>query len=260
MCGRSTYNLTWEEIVRLYRLALDVPARNLMPRFNVCPTTNIDVIARQDDKRQLVRMRWGLVPSWWSKPLKELKLATFNARAETVANKPFFPGAFKSKRCLIPMSGYYEWRGTPGGKQPYYFTRRDGQPITIAGLFDDWKDRTTDEKLKSCAMVITGPNKFVAQVHDRMPVILKENDFEQWEKGDPNDAAALMKPADEDILRRWPVSKRVNSSRAKDEDGSLIALEASVATSDEALAATRAMAKELGQFEGEEDGFSRRSV
>jgi putative SOS response-associated peptidase YedK len=170
----------------------------------------------------LVPMRWGLIPSWWSKPLKEMKLATFNARAETVAEKPMFRSAFKSKRCLIPSSGYYEWHDTPEGKLPYYFTRRDGQPITIAGLWDEWTDKATGDKLKSCTMVITEPNKFVANIHDRMPVILESQDFEQWERGDVKDAAALMKPASEELLQRWPVPKRVNSSRADDDDATLI--------------------------------------
>ncbi|HEY2412990.1 MAG TPA: SOS response-associated peptidase [Pirellulaceae bacterium] len=237
MCGRSTYNLTWEEIVWLYRLTLNAPPHNLRPRFNVCPTTNIDVVVREDEKRELLPMRWGLVPSWWSKPLKELKLATFNARAETVASNPFFRGAFQLTRCLMPVSGYYEWEDTPGGKQPYYFTRRDGQPLTIAGLWDEWREKTAGENLKSYAMVITGPNKFVAEVHDRMPVILEHKDFEQWESGETKDAVAIMKPADEDVLQRWPVSKRVNSSRANDDDPTLIEIEKSVATADEILAA-----------------------
>ena len=112
MCGRSTYKLTWEEIVALYRLTLDQPARNTQARYNVCPTTTIDTIVGQNNKLQLVPMRWGLAPFWWSKPLKELKLATFNARAETVAEKPFFREAFKRNRCLIPVSGYYEWQDT----------------------------------------------------------------------------------------------------------------------------------------------------
>ena len=109
MCGRATYKLTWEEIVALYRLTLDQPAVNTRARYNVCPTTTIDTIVDQDGGRGLERMRWGLIPSWWSKPLKEMKLATFNGRAETVATKPMFRSAFKRKRCLIPVSGYYEW-------------------------------------------------------------------------------------------------------------------------------------------------------
>jgi hypothetical protein len=113
MCWRATYKLTWEEIVALYRLTLGQPAVNTRARFNVCPTTTIDTILDQDDKRRLERMRWGLIPSWWSKPLKDMKLATFNARAETVATKPMFRSAFKRNRCLIPVSGYYEWQDTP---------------------------------------------------------------------------------------------------------------------------------------------------
>jgi putative SOS response-associated peptidase YedK len=173
-----------------------------------------------------------------------MKLATFNARAETVAEKPMFRSAFNRTRCLMPVSGYYEWQDTCEGKQPYYFTRRDGQPITIAGLWDEWHDKSTGENLKSCAMVITEPNKFIADVHNRMPVILEAKDFEQWEHGDTKDAAELMKPADENTLQRWPVSKRVNSSRALDDDPTLIEIEAGVATSDEILAATNFLARE----------------
>lgn len=208
---------TWRELYELYQLT-NVPL-NIQPRYNVCPTTTVDAVAG----RALVQMRWGLVPSWWSKSLKELKLATFNARAETVQTKPFFRSAFKRTRCLIPASGYYEWQDTKDGKQPWYFTARDGSPIlTIAGLWDEWIDKETGKTLKSCTMVITEPNKFVGEVHDRMPVILQPRDFEQWEHGDTRDAAVLMKPADENSLQKWPVSKRVNSSRADDGDASLI--------------------------------------
>lgn len=172
MCGRFTRMYTWEELVRLYRLGDPYMLSNLQPRYNICPTTEIDVVVRGDDKHALVPMRWGLVPTWWSKPLKEMKMATFNARAETVAEKPMFRDSFKKRRCLIPASGYYEWQTTPEGKQPYYFKRRDSQPITIAGLWSNWKDRATGDDLKSATIVITEPNKFAAEFHDRMPVIL----------------------------------------------------------------------------------------
>jgi hypothetical protein len=102
MCGRATYKLTWEEIVALYQLTLFQPAVNTRARFNVCPTTTIDTILDHDGKRRLERMRWGLIASWWSKPFKEMNIATFNARAETVATKPMFRSAFKRNRCLIP--------------------------------------------------------------------------------------------------------------------------------------------------------------
>ena len=221
MCGRATYKLTWEEIVALYQLTFFQPAVNTRARYNVCPTTTIDTIVGSDDKRQLVQMRWGLIPSWWSKPLKEMKLATFNTRAETVATKPMFRSAFKRNRCLIPVSGYYEWQDKLSGKQPWYFTARNGSPaLTIAGLWDEWQDKASGETLKSCTMIITEPNKFVAEVHDRMPVLLAEKDYEPWLSGKAG--LELLKPAAENVLQKWPVSKQVNSSRAPDDDPTLI--------------------------------------
>lgn len=129
MCGRFTNRLTWREIVALYRLSVPAqPERNLPGRYNICPTDTIDAVVERDGKRDLVSMRWGLVPWWWKKKAKETP-ATFNARAETVATKPMFRDASKRKRCLIPASGYYEWQATP--------TARDGSPLTIAGLWDE---------------------------------------------------------------------------------------------------------------------------
>ena len=130
-------------------------------------------------------MRWGLIPRWWSKPVRELRLTTFNARAETVRTKPLFREAFKDARCLMPVSGYYEWHyQNPDDKkekpQPYYFTRRDGGLMTIAALCDTWRDKAEGRTIRSSAMMITEPNKFVAEVHDRMPVVLEQSDFDQW--------------------------------------------------------------------------------
>ena len=119
MCGRFTTKMTWAEIVALYRLTMKAPPHNMPPRYNVCPTDPVDVVRERDGERELVQMRWGLVPRWWSKSLKDVTMATFNARAETVETRPFFRDAFKRNRCLIPMSGYYEWQDTPTGKQPY---------------------------------------------------------------------------------------------------------------------------------------------
>jgi putative SOS response-associated peptidase YedK len=163
----------------------------------------------------------GLVPYWWSKPLKELRLATFNARIETVSEKPFFREPFKRRWCLIPASGYYEWQDTPSGKQPWYFTARGGSPLlTAAGLWDEWKNRETGERLKSCTMIITEPNDFAAEIHDRMPVFLTEQQFAPWLSGEAG--AGILKPAPNDYLQRWPVSKRVNSSKADADDATLI--------------------------------------
>ncbi len=247
MCGRFTYRLTWDEIVRLYRLTAGQPARNVQARYNICPTTAIDTVVERDGRRELLSMRWGLVPSWWNKPLKELKLATFNARVETVATKPMFREAFKRTRCIIQASGYYEWKDAPSGKQPYYFTAADGSPLSIAGLWDEWHDVRSGETLKSCTMIVCDANEFVGQVHDRMPVLLQPRDFDGWLGAQAG--MEVLKPAANDALRRWPVSKRVTSSRARDDDASLIAIERNVATSDEILAATMAGAAELGQLD-----------
>jgi putative SOS response-associated peptidase YedK len=219
MCGRFTRKYTWRDIWELYRLTS--PASNLQPRYNVCPTTTVDAVILRDGRRELLPMRWGLVPSWWEKPLKELKLATFNARAESVAEKPFFREAFRRTRCLMPVSGYYEWEDTPAGKQPHYFSARDGSPVlTIAGLWDEWTDARSRERVKSCCMIITKANDFVGEVHDRMPVLLQPADFDAWLGASAG--LVMLKPAANDILRRWPVSRRVNSSRASDDDATLI--------------------------------------
>jgi putative SOS response-associated peptidase YedK len=137
-----------------------------------------------------------------------------------VTTKPFFQDAFKRSRCLIPVSGYYEWQDTPDGKQPWYFTARDGAPaLAVAGLWDEWKNPETGQLLKSCTMIVTEPNDFVAEIHDRMPVLLEERQFEPWLRGEVG--MEYLKPPPNDFLQKWPVSKRVNSSRADTDDASL---------------------------------------
>jgi putative SOS response-associated peptidase YedK len=111
---------------------------------------------------------------------------------------------------------------TPDGKQPFYFTRRDDQVITFAGVQDGWTDPGRKERIRSCSIVITDANKLGSDIRDRMPVILEAKDFEQWERGDIKDAAALMKPADDGLSQKWPVSKRVNSSPVDGSDATLI--------------------------------------
>ena len=133
MCGRYTQSYTWRELVELYRLTQ--PARNLRPRYNIAPTTAIDVVRLADAGPELVPMRGGLIPSWWKKTAKEVP-STFNARAETVAQKSMFRTAFKRTRCIVPASGYYEWRPAEDGKQPYFISAADGAVLSIAGLWD----------------------------------------------------------------------------------------------------------------------------
>jgi putative SOS response-associated peptidase YedK len=206
MCGRFTQAYTWREIVALYRLTQ--PAVNLQARYNIPPTTTIDaVIPRRPDVLELVPMRWGLIPSWWKKTAKEVP-STFNARAETVATKPMFRAADKRTRCVIPASGYYEWKATPTGKQPYYISARDGSVLSFAGLWDEWQDIESGEVVKSCTIIVTSANALTGPVHNRMPVILGAEQLDPWLSGTP--AAELLAPAPEDLLQMWPVSRHVN--------------------------------------------------
>ena len=216
MCGRFTQNLSWHDIQKLYNL-LNPPV-NIEARFNVAPTQKIYTVAARDDGRYLERMRWGLIPSWWNKAAKETP-STFNARAETVAEKPFFRAAFKRKRCIIPASGFYEWKTSGKEKQPYYITSKDGSVLSFAGLWDEWKDVKSGESIKSCTIIVTAANKTLRPLHDRMPVMLSEKSFSPWLSGEAG--LELLKPAPESWLKFWPVSKRVNSTREND-DATLI--------------------------------------
>jgi putative SOS response-associated peptidase YedK len=226
MCGRFTILYTWDEIYRYYQLIGETPT-NWGPSFNVCPTDEVGTIVMRDGRRRFARMRWGIIPFFHKQPKKEWKSATFNARAETIEKLPTFRNIWRRSRCLIPASGYYEWNyRDPANKkekpQPYYFTARDGAPlVTIAGIWDRWRDpENNNAEVHSCAMIITAPNQFVGQVHDRMPVLLQPHQFDAWLNGALGKEALV--PAPEDSLRRWPVSQRVNSSKAPADDADLI--------------------------------------
>jgi len=217
MCGRFTQSYTWRELVELYRLTQS--ARNLRPRYNIAPTTAIDVVRLVDTGPELIPMRWGLIPGWWKKTGKEVP-STFNARAETVAEKPMFRSAFKRTRCIVPASGYYEWRAIEKSKQPYFISAADGAVLSIAGLWDQWKDIETGEMIASATLIVTAANDFTRSIHDRMPVLLGQQDHEAWLTGKAG--VELLRPAPDDLLRMWPVSKRVNVSGRGDDDASLI--------------------------------------
>jgi len=217
MCGRFTQAYTWRELVALYRLTQ--PAVNLQARYNIAPTTTVDaVIPRGADRLKLVKMRWGLIPSWWKKTAKEVP-ATFNARAETVASKPMFRAAYKRSRCIVPASGYYEWKATPTGKQPYYISAADGSVLSLAGLWDEWHDVETGEQVKSCTIIVTAANEFTGKIHERMPVVLGADRLATWLSG--SSAEGILVPASEAALQMWPVSRKVNRV-GNDNDSTLI--------------------------------------
>lgn len=212
MCGRFSQQLSWAELHRLADL-IGQP-RDLAPRYNISPTTPIEVIRVAGEGCELVPMRWGLVPYWWKKSLKETP-STFNARAERVADGPMWRSVLKSRRCIIPASGFYEWTGPKSARIPHYFTAPDGRPLAFAGLWDNWRDPESEDILS--ATVIVGPaNEWMSAYHDRQPVIIDWRDAKAWMRGDT--PASLLRPPPEDTLREWIVSTHVNRSGVGDSD------------------------------------------
>ena len=222
MCGRFMRMYTWEQLEALYSLSpgFEHARTNLQPRYNICPTTFIDTVVEENGKRRLIPMRWGLIPSWWKKPLKELP-ATFNARSDTLASKPMYRDAFRARRCIIPASGYYEWRaGEDGGRDPHYFQREDGEILSLAGLWEEWINPDTGEVLHSCTIIVTDASEDIAHIHHRMPVLIEKAQIANWLSGESG--TDILKPAAEGILVERRVSRRVNSSRADENDETLI--------------------------------------
>jgi putative SOS response-associated peptidase YedK len=204
MCGRFTQAFTWAEIVELYGL-VDEIAPNLAASWNVAPTHEAGVIVLDAGGLSFRPMRWGLVPSWAKDPSAGSKL--INARSETLGEKAAFRQALKSRRCLVPISGFYEWRRVGKGKQPHFISGADGKPLTLAGLWEDWRGLLT-------FTIITVPaNESLAPIHDRMPAILSQADALAWLK---TGGAALLKPYPSQSLAMWPVSSRVNSTGGND--------------------------------------------
>lgn len=214
MCGRYLITSSLEAIRRVFEV-LQRP--NLKARYNVAPTQQVPVVRLATSGRELVQLRWGLIPSW----AKDLSIGAkmINARAETVAEKPAFRSAFKRRRCLVVADGFYEWqRGADGEKQPYVIGLDQEGPMAIAGLWEVWKD-PAGERLESCTIITTAANKRLEAIHHRMPVILGRADFETWLTGgddDPNTLRALLRPYPEDRIKADPVSRHVNSVRNDD--------------------------------------------
>ena len=220
MCGRYTNRLTWSEIVKLYRITSRQPALNLQPRYNIAPTQDVAAVRRAAGSadRELAMLRWGLVPSW----AKDIAIGArmINARAETLAEKPSFRSAFKSRRCLIVADGFYEWQKQPKGpKQPFLIGLKDGEPFAFAGLWERWEKSPDDKPVESCTIVTTEANDLLKPIHDRMPVILAPDDYDAWldvAGNSPDKARALLQPFPSERMAMSSVSTRVNSVRNDD--------------------------------------------
>lgn len=222
MCGRYTYGFTWlqihEQLIEVDLALADAALQrgDPPPRYNVAPMTNVPVLRGMEGERCIFetgQMRWWLVPSW-SREL-DTKYPMFNARSEDAAKKPSFRGPFRYRRCVVPASGFYEWKKLgEKKKQPYYITRADGQVLYFAGLWDCWRD-----ELESCAILTTSPNAEMGELHNRMPCILEPEDLWRWcdpAQNDPEAVQPLLGPAPDGILETWPVSTRVGNVRNDD--------------------------------------------
>lgn len=223
MCGRFTLRTSMHDWSQLFFSDMQ-PATDALqddpPRYNIAPTQAIAAVLREatGEAGRVRHLRWGLVPSW----AKDLSIGNrmINARGETVDSKPSFRSAFKSRRCLIPADGYYEWKKTSEGKQPYLIEPSGGGIMAMAGLWEE-NSRVTEDgtPIRTCTIITTRSSDAMAGLHDRMPVLIDEADFGRWlDPGfrDVDDLKALLEPAADDALTMHAVSKRVNSPKHDD--------------------------------------------
>ena len=231
MCARYRLSRRKQLIQEYFDTADEV---DWEPRYNIAPSQNVGII-RQDrakPERHLSLARWGLIPYWAKDPSIGYKL--INARSETVTDKPAFRKAFECRRCLIPADGFYEWKRAEKAKQPFRFGLHDDSLFAFAGLWDRWKDGS-GLVVESCSILTTTPNALLADVHDRMPVILSPEHYDLWL--DPGfrctkALTAMLGPFDATLMRRYPVSTRVNFVRNDDPEcaAALEAVDAAGAT------------------------------
>lgn len=204
MCGRFAFYSPTEATAALFGAEA---AADLAPRYNVAPTQEIAAIRRDGNGKELVPLRWGLVPFWAKDP--SIGNRMINARAETIAEKPSFRAAYRKRRCLILADGFYEWRRETDGKTPYYISLASADPLAFAGLWESWTDKSTGESLQTATIVTTAANTFMAPLHHRMPVVLVPETATGWLDSPDDVLSAFQDTAPE--LRAWPVSRRVNS-------------------------------------------------
>lgn len=235
MCGRIALYTPPARLSRQLEAALDAMVDpEAPPSWNVAPTDGALAIRaprppREDDpepdqplpKREMTVFRWGLVPYWAKDP--SIGSRMINARAETVATKPAFQSLLARRRCLVVADGFYEWKRTVTHRKtstPFYFVRKDGRPLTFAGLWDYWRDPQRpddpDARLRTCTIITTEASPDVADIHDRMPVIVEPSEIDHWldrAEEDPGYAQSFLQPSPAKLLVRHQVGRRVNNVR-----------------------------------------------
>jgi putative SOS response-associated peptidase YedK len=211
MCGRFALIVDASVLADVFDVD---PPRQLEPRFNITPTQTVPIIRCEDrDSRECALVRWGLIPSW----AKDEKIGArmINARGETVADKPSFRSAAKTRRCLIPANGFYEWVRTSDGKQPHFIHFADGRAFAFAGLWERWQ-KGASGPLETCTIITTRPNDLISELHDRMPVILPPDRYAEWLEPAPLASERLhdlLSPHPTAGMEAYPVSTHVNNPR-----------------------------------------------
>ena len=224
MCGR--YRLSRrKQLVQEYFDSLPGD-EDWSPRYNIAPTQPVPVVRQnpKEPRRELSLMRWGLIPSW-SKDISGAGVM-INARSETAATKPAFRDPLTNRRCLVPADGFYEWQRSRKTKQPYCFEVTAGELFAFAGIWDRWKDpkHPNGQWIDSCSILTTTPNAVTSAVHDRMPVILDQAEYDLWLDPGMRNLSVLsevLKPYDAGRMRSYPVSSRVNHVGNDDEQCSV---------------------------------------
>lgn len=207
MCGRFTNRYSWRQLKELYDLTAPYLESNFPPRYNIAPTQDSFVVRLNEGKRELQAMRWGLVP-WFAKDTKGAA-RMINAQSESADVKPAFRDAWRQRRCLVVADGFYEW---PEPKKPRFITLKDNAPFAFAGLWDVWGQ----EKLKTFTILTTTPNEFLAEVHNRVPVMLAPENWRTW-LGETSASTAELKqlcvPFPSERMTCWPVDPAVGNHR-----------------------------------------------
>jgi putative SOS response-associated peptidase YedK len=211
MCGRFVLKADPEKLKALFGYTDE---EDFPPRYNIAPTQPVAIVKMAHGARRLALVRWGLIPAFVEDPKKFSLL--INVRAEGIEDKGTTKNAMKYRRCLVPASGFYEWRTLPGSnsgktRQPFWLKPKNDEPIAFAGLWETWWDRSNGSEIDSAAIVTTIANRTVKPIHDRMPVVIAANDFETWLTGPPGEAASLLRPAPDDLFEAIPISTRVNA-------------------------------------------------
>jgi len=231
MCGRFTLTSPIDEVAEYFRVLEGgwPQAAERPPRYNIAPTQPVACVRQPaEGGREIVEMRWGLIPYWAEDPAIGNRM--INARAETLATRSAYKEPFRRRRCLVVADGFYEWRKEPGGKQPYYVYMADKKPFGFAGLWDRWRPRagrleglgdperaaeqlSADGRLESCAIVTGEPNELLEPIHDRMPVIVAPEHWEAWldpELDEPESLQEILRTYPAERMRAHPVSTHVN--------------------------------------------------